>query len=191
VGEHRMPDLAYEGESWAVIRLTIPKTHAGAGDGGLIELGSVAVSYLDLDGKLLKIAPVKVSLASLLPAAYGAVVEDPLVTQRVQELEAANIQDRAQNAARNGDWPEVRRLLDEARKNAKDNEWLGKIVDKLETLAQVADEAMFSKEAMYSSRKMRSRLAAAQESGEIGYASASYLRRKPEQGKAGPPRDSK
>jgi Ca-activated chloride channel family protein len=188
-GDHRLPDLAYEGESWAVIRLTVPGTRAGAGDGALLDLGSVAISYQDLDGSFHKLAPVVISLPSLVPAAFGAVAEHPLVTQRVRELEAANIQDRAQSAARNADWPEVRRLLHEARANAKDNEWLGKVVDKLEMLAHAADEAMFSKEAMYSSMKMRSRLAAAEESLDIDDASASYLRRKPEQGKARPPRD--
>jgi Ca-activated chloride channel family protein len=191
VGEHRMPDLAYEGESWAVIRLTVPKTHAGAGDGGLVELGSVAISHLDLDGKLLKIAPVKVSLPSLSPAAFGAIVEDPLVTRRVRELEAASIQDRAEAAARNDDWPEVRSLLREARENAKDNEWLEKVVDKLQMLADRGDRAMFSKEAMYASRKMRHRLVDVAESADLDAPSkAAYLRRKAEQGKAQPPDDN-
>jgi Ca-activated chloride channel family protein len=190
-GDYRMPDVAYEGESWAVIRLTVPRTHAGAGDGDLVELGSVAVSYLDLDGKLLKIAPVKVSLPSLSPAVFGAIVEDPLVSRRVRELEAANIQDRAEVAARNDDWSEVRRLLLEARENAKDNEWLAKVVEKLQGLADMADKAMFSKEAMYASRKMRHRLADVVESADLDAPSkAAYLRRKAEQGKAQPPGDN-
>jgi Ca-activated chloride channel family protein len=190
-GEYRLPDLAYEGESWAVIRLTIPKTCAGAGDGSQVELGSIAVSYLDLDGNLQKLAPVTISLPSLLPVAFGAVAEEPLVARRVQELEAANIQDRAQRAARNGDWPEVRRLLREARENAKDNEWLGKVADKLERLADEADEAMFSKEASYASSKMRRRLTGIEESvNPAAPARAAYLRRKPEQGKTQPPDDN-
>jgi Ca-activated chloride channel family protein len=184
-GAWRMPDLAYEGESWAVIRLTVPKALAGAGDGAPIALGAVAVSYVDLDGNLRKLAPAAISLPSLLPSAFGAVAEDPLVTQRVRELEAANIQDRAQQAARAGNWPEVRRLLREARENAKDNEWLGNVADKLEKLADEADQAMFSKEALYASRKMRSRLAGvAEEASPTAPAPAAYLRRKSEQGKA-------
>ncbi len=47
------------------------------------------------------------------------------VAIRVAELEAANIQDRAQQAARQGDWAQVRRLLAEARRNSQHNEWLG------------------------------------------------------------------
>jgi Ca-activated chloride channel family protein len=191
-GGHRMPDLAYEGESWAVIRLTVPRTRAGAGDGAPVALGAVAVSYLDLDGKLQKLAPVTVSLPSLLPVAFGAVAEDPVVTQRVRELEAANIQDRAERAARAGDWPEVRRLLREARENAKDNEWLARIADKLEKLADEADAVMFSKEARYASAKMRHRLAGfAEQADPDAPAGPAYLRRKSEQGKAVPPRDNK
>jgi Ca-activated chloride channel family protein len=189
-GSYRMPDLAYEGESWAVIRLTVPKTHAGAGDGGLIDLGSIAISYLDLDGNTHKLSRARISLPSLLPVAFGAIVEDPLVTQRVRELEAANIQDRAQTAARKGDWPEVRRLLGEAKENAKDNEWLDKVVQKLETLAEEADEAMFSKEARYASRKMRHRLAGIAEPASPADTDRSYLRRKSEQGKGHPRNDT-
>jgi Ca-activated chloride channel homolog len=190
-GDYRMPDLAHGGESWAVIRLTVPKALAGAGDGTLVELVSVAVSYLDMDGNLQKPDPVALSLPSLSPVAFGAVAEEPLVARRVQELEAANIQDRAQRAARNGDWPEVRRLLREARENAKDNEWLGKVADKLERLADDADEAGFSKEASYASSKMRRRLTSVEESvNPAAPARAAYLRRKPEQGKAQRPDDN-
>lgn len=188
-GGHRMPDLAYEGESWAVIRLTVPKTHAGDGDGAFIDLGAVTIVCQTLDGALQTLAPVAIRLPSLSPVAFGAVAEDPLVKRRVQELEAAGIQDRAQNAARNGDWAEVRRLLGEARENAGDNEWLGAVAGKLEALAERTDAAMFSKEAMYASAKMRSRLTAANEAPELSADKGpSYLQRKPAQGKARPRR---
>lgn len=189
-GSYRLPDLAYEGESWAMIRVRVSKAHAGAGDGSLIDLGSIAIRYLDLIGNPHELSPLQVSLPSLLPVAFGAIAEDPLVTQRVRELEAANIQDRAQSAARRGDWSEVNRLLGEARRNAKDNEWLGKVVEKLEELAGQADEAMFSKEAMYASRKMRRRLAGVSESASPSEPSPSYLRRKSEQGKGQPRKDT-
>jgi Ca-activated chloride channel family protein len=188
-GDYCMPNLAYEGESWAVIQLTVPRTHAGAGDGGLVDLGSVSISYVDLDGNRRKLAPVTISLPSLPPAAFGAVAEDAVVRRRIQELEAADIQDRAQRAAREDDWPEVRRLLQEARENAKDNEWLGEVAEKLEELADEADDTMFSKEASYASYRMRHRLASVVESESLAVpVAASYLRRKPEQGKARPPR---
>jgi Ca-activated chloride channel family protein len=189
-GTYRMPDLAYEGESWAVIRLTVSKAHTGTGDGALIELGSIAIRHLDLDGNPHKLAPARIALPSLLPVAFGAIVEDPVVTQRVRELEAANIQDRAQSAARMGDWAQVKHLLGEAKKNAKDNEWLRKVVEKLEELARWADEAMFSKEARYASDKMRKRLAAMSEAASHSAPSPSYLRRKSEQGKGQPRNDT-
>jgi Ca-activated chloride channel homolog len=189
-GGYRMPDLAHGGESWAVIRLSVPKAHAGVGDGAPVQLGAIGISYLDLDGKLRHFPRATISLPGLLPAAFGAIAEDPVVTQRVRELEAATIQDRAQRAARNGDWPKVRCLLREARENAGDNEWLAKVADKLERLAEEADTAMFSKEASYASRKMRNRLADVAESADLAPAKATYLRRKLEQGKAQPPDDA-
>jgi Ca-activated chloride channel family protein len=186
-GDFRMPDLAYGGESWAVVRLVVPKTHTGAGDGGHIDLGTIAIRYLDLDGNPQTLSPVRISLPSLLPVAFGAIVEDPLVAQRTQELEAADIQDRAQIAARKRDRSEVNRLLSEAAKNANGNEWLGKVVEKLEALARQVDQEKFSKEAMYASAKMRRRLAEISESSTEP--SPSYLRRKSEQGKAQPQND--
>jgi Ca-activated chloride channel homolog len=180
--------LAYEGESWAVIRLTVPCTHAGTGDGSLIELGAVAISYQDLGGNLQRPAPIVISLPSLLPDAFVAVAEDPLVRRRIQELDAANLQDRAQNAARSGHWARVRCLLVEARSNAGDNEWLGAVTNKLEGLAERADAGLFSKEATYASRRMRTRLARAYETPLSADRGPSYVRRKAEQGKARPRR---
>jgi hypothetical protein len=77
-----------------------------------------------------------------------------------------------------------------AKENAKDNEWLASVADKLERLADEADATMFSKEASYASRKMRNRLADIAESADLAPAKAAYLRRKLEQGKAQPPDDN-
>src|SRR5690606_28173255 len=130
------------------------------------------------------IPPAHLDLPRLPTAAWAAVVEDELVARRVGELEAANLYDAAQTAARHGDWLQVDRLLREAREHATDNEWLTAVVEKLERLALRRDEMMFSKETMYTSRKMRSRLATTNEADALNEAAPSYLRRKLEQGKS-------
>ena len=145
---------------------------------------TVAATFQDLDGDVHELRSATLELPSQPSSAWNAVVEDELVARRVAELEAAAIQDQAQRAARNGDWPEVRRLLAQARKNAKDNEWLTEVADKLQSLADQQDQMMFSKEAMYSSHRMRSRLAMSVEPEALHDAAPSYLRRKTEQGKA-------
>ncbi len=183
-GSYSLPDLAYEGEAWAVVRVNVPKSLTGNGDElSTTRIIGISATFQDLDGTLHEIGSEALALPSLPASAWNSIVEDELVARRVSELEAANIQDQAQNAARRGDWQEVRRLLAEARKNAKDNEWLGEVADKLEALADQQDELMFSKEAMYSSHRMRSRLAMSEEANVLHDAAPSYLRRKVEQGK--------
>jgi Ca-activated chloride channel family protein len=184
-GFYRLPDLAFEGEAWALARVTVPKALAGNGDGSsTTHVVTVAATFQDLDGDVHELRSATLELPSQPSSAWNAVVEDELVARRVAELEAAAIQDQAQRAARNGDWPEVRRLLAQARKNAKDNEWLTEVADKLQSLADQQDQMMFSKEAMYSSHRMRSRLAMSVEPEALHDAAPSYLRRKTEQGKA-------
>ena len=119
-GAYQIPDLAYEGEAWAVLRVHIPKHLTGNGDGSsMIDILDGSISYQDIDGKAQKVSLGKLALPSLSAAAWNAITEDELVARRVGELEAASIQDRAQGAARRGDWKQVRHLLREARNNAK------------------------------------------------------------------------
>ena len=184
-GSYRLPDLAYEGEAWSVVRVTIPKSQAGDGNGtSLTNVMSVSATFTDLEGEVHEVKSEELNLPSLTASAWNAVIEDELVARRAAELEAAKFQDEAQVAARRGDWREVRRLLAEARKNAEDNEWLTDVADKLENLARKEDEMMFSKETRYSSHRMRSRLAMRSEANSLSDAAPSYLRRKTEQGKS-------
>ncbi len=185
-GYVRLPDLAFEGEAWALARVMVPKALAGNGDGtSATHVLTVAATFQDLVGDVHELRSATLGLPSLPSSAWNAVVDDELVARRVSELEAAAIQDQAQRAARDGDWSEVRRRLTQARTNAKDNEWLTEVSNKLEALADQEDEMMFAKEARYSSHRMRSRLAMSVEPGAFDEAVPSYLRRKAEQGKAG------
>ena len=46
------------------------------------------------------------------------------VKLRLTEITVARFQERAREAARSGDWATAQYFIDEARKEAKDNEWL-------------------------------------------------------------------
>jgi hypothetical protein len=97
------------------------------------------------------------------------------------------MQQRAREGARRGDWNAVNLALAQARQMAADNPWLQGSVAELEGLARKRDDVMFAKEAMYSSRRARSRLASVTESRDPGDMDApDYLRRKRAQGKAEP-----
>jgi len=80
-------------------------------------------------------------------------------------------------------------MLAEARRMSRDNPWLLSVVDELETLARQRDAEMFAKEAMYSARRERTRLASRVEDlHPADQEVASFLRRKSAQGKGELPR---
>ena len=184
-GGWRLPDVAYEGEAWAVLQLTVEAGTATAGE--VRELAKVRAAWRDLDGVERETSPESLALPAMHAAAYSAVAEDPLVRRRVDELVVASMQQRAREGARRGDWNAVNLALSQARQMAADNPWLQGSVAELEGLARKRDDVMFAKEAMYSSRRVRSRLASVTESRDPGDMDApDYLRRKRAQGKAEP-----
>lgn len=190
-----LPDLAYGGEAWAVLRLLVPSpTPVGEGQGegsgeGSVPLLSVSLRYTSLDGKPRAIKPQSFALPVFPAPTFNAIAEDELVVRRVSELEAAELQLKARKAAMRGDWDRVMQLLRTAEKLGADNPWIAAIVVELRKLADRRDEAMFAKESAYGSRRMHSRLASRQEPGTAFDApsAAPYLRRKPNQGKGEDP----
>jgi hypothetical protein len=185
-----LPNLAFAGEAWAVVRLRVPSPAAAAdGQGeGLLSLCSFSVRYTTLDGEPRAIQPYALALPALPASAFHAIAEDELVARRAGELEAAYLQTKARAAARNGDWAGVESALRKAERAAANNPWVAESVKELRALAAQKDEVMFSKESAFAARRMSTRLAACREPTDQfgGTAAASYLRRKTNQGKADP-----
>ena len=188
-----LPDLAVGGEAWAVVRLRVPSP-ALAGEGQaetLSALCSFSLRYTTLDGEPRAIQPTSLALPALPASAVAAIAEDELVVRRADELEAAHLQEKARVAARRRDWNGVAVALKRAERIAAANPWVAASLNELRELAARKDEESFSKEALFASRKMNTRLAASCESLQVDSApAASYLRRKSNQGKADwkPPR---
>ena len=182
-----LPDLAFGGEAWAVVRLRIPSP-ALAAEGqsaSLAALCSFSVRYATLDGEPRAIQPTSLALPALPASAFTAIAEDDLVVRRADELEAAHLQEKARAAARRRDWNGVATALKKAERIAAANPWVAASLNELRELAARKDEEYFSKEALFASRRMNTRLAARCEPPEVDDApAASYLRRKSSQGKA-------
>ena len=182
-----MPDLAYGGEAWAVIRLRVPSpTSVGEGQGeGPIPLCSFSVRYTSLDGEPRAIQQQSLALEAVPASAFAAIAEDELVVRRAGELEAAGLQEQARVAARRRDWHAVTAALKQAERIAAKNPWVAASLAELRTLAARKDEEMFAKEAVFSARRINTRLASRDESGAVydSAPSAAYLRRKTSQGK--------
>ena len=121
-------------------------------------------------------------------SAWETVLNDPLVISRQAELAAATLLEQARSAAEHGDWSTVERLITEARQRFADQPWVIEVLESMAELARSMDTARFRKEALYSSRKMSSRISAKDEDISMllaeESAAPSFLRRKTAQGKA-------
>ncbi|MFC1830494.1 VWA domain-containing protein [Thermodesulfobacteriota bacterium] len=183
-GSWRLPDLAYGGEAWAAVRLRIPYSAEQVKQ----EILKASVVFETLDGSVQSLEPEVIALPWLPQEAYLAVATDPLVAERVGELQAADLQDQARVAARRGDWKRVDALLSRARREAENNPWLRESLEVLKKYAAQRESEFLAKEVKFSSAKLRNRLADANEGvgnyqENLESSKAAYLRRKREQGK--------
>lgn len=186
VGEAwRLPDLAYGGEAWALLRVELPAALVAVARDGAIGLIEVELSFATPDGAQHEVPPAILSLAAIDAAAYEAMPEDELVRRRADELVAAGMQAEAREAALLGDWVTVAAILAIARRMGETNPWIADIVDVLEALAAQRDVAGFARSAAAQSVKMKSRLSSLGEGLDrsLDIAQASYLRRKRDPGR--------
>lgn len=179
----RLPDIPYGAEAWAIIELEIPAGLALESGNQLLQVGVTAFTP---EGAPIAFPEASLALKALSPAAWDAVLPDSLVAGRLAELAVAQLLVQARKAADAGDWEAIDRMLAEARLRYAQFPWVIEVLESAEEIAHMRDMARFSKESLYSSRKMGSRLSAKDElmSMSAESAKASYLRRKKTQGKA-------
>lgn len=187
VGEGwRLPDLAYDGEAWAALRLSVD-AEAVPAIGESLALCEVSVTYRSLEGEEIQIPTSWFSLPVLSQKDYETSPKDDNVIRRVTEAEAAQLQAKAASAAREGNWTEVNRLLAQVRAMAVHSPWLGEVVTHLEKLAAQQDMLHFSKEAEFASFSFSNRLRSKHEHA-VGYEarlSPAYLQARVVQGGSG------
>ena len=182
----KMPDLAYGGEAWALFKLTIKE-----GDlqrSGRVDILRSHISYEDINGERVQTPIRSIRLRPVNENAFGALVEDPVIRTRIEEVRAASLQDVAREAADRGDWGAVEVAIKQAEEEAIDNAWIRENLKSLRRYAAIRERNAFSKEAMYSADKFRSRLSSSIENSrdysvDEENIKPMYLRRKEERGK--------
>lgn len=181
----RLPDIAFGAEAWALVELEIPAGLAVEGSGQLLQ---AAVTASTPEGEPLAFADALLTIPAMSASAWETVLKDPLVVTRQAELAAAKLLEQARNAAERGNWTTVEQLIAEARQRFADQPWVIEVLESMAALARSMDTARFRKEALYSSRKMASRISVKEESLSVSHceeaAVPSFLRRKTAQGKA-------
>jgi Ca-activated chloride channel family protein len=181
-----LPDLAWGGETWALLEIETPDPPPTLILGRDVHLVTLEASWSDEAGAPQRLGPVEVSVPLLL-SGLEQLPEDPLVVQRSGELVAADFQRRAREAAGRGDWRAVDALLAEAGAAAADNPWVREVLEVLAGIAAQRDVLTFRKEAHYAAHSMSTRRTSAMEDEadflrESEAARPSYLRRKTRQG---------
>lgn len=150
----RLPDLAYGGEAWAMLRLRIAAEQVAAFEGA--PLADISVSAVDLDGARLAIEPTSFALPVRTAAAWDALEEDALVKSRLEEIEALALQNKAREAAERGDWNAVHCLIADAEQRFESNVFLSRSLSVARSIAETRDAQRLSKEVTYrASRGMR------------------------------------
>ena len=180
----RLPDIPFGAEAWVLVELEIPAGLALESGNQVLQAGVTARTP---DGTPIAFPEATLTLNALSAPAWDAVLPDPLVVARLAELEAGKLLERARNAAQHGDWAAIEKMLAEARERFASHPWIMQVLEEMAQIAKAMDGARFGKEALYSSKKMGSRLSAKEEllaSLSAESASPSFLRRKPSQGKA-------
>jgi len=180
----RLPDIPLGAEAWAMVELEIPAGLALESGNQLLQAGITASTP---DGAPVAFPDAALALKTMSSQAWEALLPDPLVVARQVELEAGRFLEHARAAVENGAWDAIQRMIDEARRRFADHPWVMAVLEDMAELAKAMDGARFRKEALYSSRKMGSRISAKEEmlaSLASESTTASFLRRKSSQGKA-------
>jgi Ca-activated chloride channel family protein len=189
-----LQDLAYEGEVWALLKLTIPADLDTDTLGDMLRVLNAQLRFEADDGDHSEQIEANLYLPRAPLAAWNTITEQSDVTARLQELQVARLQQRARTAAQRGDWRQVDRILREAKVLARENPWVEQSIESIERYAKQRDQARMTKEALYSARKLTDRMVSASEDA-AGYDEseeshkAMYLRKKKEQGKRMDKRD--
>ncbi|MEZ5495008.1 MAG: hypothetical protein R3E61_10715 [Pseudomonadales bacterium] len=139
------------------------------------------------DGAAVAIPNAALALPAMPPSVWEALLPEPLVVARQTEVDTAQLLERARQLVVTGDWQGIEAVLAEG-PHARLPSILGSSKCwSASPVAKAMDERRFAKESLYSSKKMRNRLAAKQENLNSLCEEAiapSFLRRKSSQGKA-------
>lgn len=177
-------DIPWGAEAWAMVELEIPAELTTGTDGQFLQ---AAVSATTPDGQPIAYQDAVLNMAVLSAQAWDATLPDPLVMARQLELEAGLLLAKARTAVEQGDWDAIKTLIAEAKQRFADHPWVMEMLSGLADLAQQQDVERFSKESLYSSRKLRSRVSSKSEmlASLVSEAEVpSFLRRKKAQGKS-------
>lgn len=157
----RMPSVALGSECWALFRMPMREAiRLQAESGSVLKMNVQAV---DANGEKFSFQGQLQSLPVVTPDVYLAELGHELVERRINELNAARLQMEIRDAALRGDWLQVEQLLNRLETIGRNEPWVAASIAFTRQLMSERDERRMSKEMLYKSRKMNSRLSSTDE----------------------------
>lgn len=145
-----LPDLAYHAEAWAMFHLEgDAATLAALTVNGQVSLLEVALAWIDLNGQETELPITRFALPVVSAEEAKALPLNPMVKERLGELEAARIEAEIHEASLKGDMERVKLLLDLLHTLGKDNPWILGKAQTLKSLLDEGEDSKFRKETRY------------------------------------------
>ena len=146
---------------------------------------SIEVQATDANGVRQTFTGKLATLPEVAREAFEGLLPHELVQRRITEITAAQLQLQIREAALNGDWLTVEQLLSQLETIGNQEPWVAASIAFTRQLMREQDEQRMSKEMLYKSRKMQSRLSSTD---EIMFSlsdnqAPAYLRRKTTEGR--------
>ena len=157
----RMPSVAMGSECWALLRMPMREALRLQRQHGTVL--AVTVQATDASGERQTFAAQLPALPEVQSAEYETLQTHELVQRRIHELSAAQLQLQIRQAALQGDWMQVEQLLTHLETLGRHEPWVAASIAFTRQLMRERDDQRMSKEMLYKSRKMQSRLSSTDE----------------------------
>jgi Ca-activated chloride channel family protein len=182
----KLPDLAFGAEAWALLEFTLPAARLSTGSTVQLPI-SIAVQAASEGSTPLFLMAIVPPMYVVTPEAWQASAPNDLVARRMLEIEAGNMLDEVRGFIDHEDWIQAEATLRQAEQRFGQNAWTQGIIVAMRNLVARRDRLIARKEALYSSRVLKSRLSSHDESDDLMCEAVPlFLRRKTEQGKGTP-----
>lgn len=147
--EYSLPEISFGSKTWAMIKVTIPADQLNHPE----PLFTATVSAVEIKNEI-KISSYDsfANLDVLSAATYEVVAKDEEVLKILSEVKLVEKRNALKEAALNGDWQTVDRMIAELESEKDQSDWRMNLVRELKSLSRTRNREMFSKEAYYMSK---------------------------------------
>ena len=159
--QYCLPSIAQGSEVWMALSLSMSEVIHLQDNGSVLRC---TILVKDKEGTQHEFTVSLPQLPVVSLEAYQLAPENELVARRFNEVEAADIQREARLHVQDRNWNAVENLIVRLEERARENPWLQETVAYLRKLLARRDHEAMEKELMYSSDKLKNRVAGLEES---------------------------